>query len=317
MPPGFEPGNEGFADLLAFGAVRRNLEVIPLTVAEEVVHRAEEQIGSPYVFGAWGEFCTPANRKKRVRSDHPATFDKCQALSKGKTCETCKYRGDRMYDCRGFTHWCLFESNIVISGQTVSSQWKNDDNWAAKGTTDNMPDLVCCVFKSKDGKMPHTGLYVGGGRIIESSVEVKESVMNTAWTHWAIPKGLYTDEEIQNGRWLTVVGALKRGSTGARVTELQMMLKTLGYSVGEIDGVYGSKTQTAVSKFQKDHGLVADGIAGTVTWNLLKELSSNEEPVVTTPAKEEPVMDDVSICMFVPQAVAEKLYQDLKTTLGH
>ena len=27
-----------------------------------VVDAAESQIGSPYVFGAWGEFCTPSNR---------------------------------------------------------------------------------------------------------------------------------------------------------------------------------------------------------------------------------------------------------------
>ena len=27
-------------------------------------------IGWPYVFGAWGEECTPSNRKRRVRSDH-------------------------------------------------------------------------------------------------------------------------------------------------------------------------------------------------------------------------------------------------------
>ena len=57
----------------------------------------------------------------------------------------------------------------------------------------------------------------------------------------------------------------KRGSSGATVTKIQQRLSSWGYYSGEIDGIYGSRTETAVKKFQKANGLTADGIAGPAT----------------------------------------------------
>ena len=57
----------------------------------------------------------------------------------------------------------------------------------------------------------------------------------------------------------------KRGSSGARVTEIQTRLKNWGYYQGEIDGVYGSRTEAAVRWFQRQNGLSADGQAGVQT----------------------------------------------------
>ncbi len=60
---------------------------------------------------------------------------------------------------------------------------------------------------------------------------------------------------------------LKRGSKGERVLGLQSGLKQeLGYNVGAIDGVFGPSTENAVKEFQKERGLVADGIVGQNTW---------------------------------------------------
>ena len=55
------------------------------------------------------------------------------------------------------------------------------------------------------------------------------------------------------------------GSTGTEVTQIQQKLKSLGFYTGAVDGVYGSKTKTAVSAFQKSVGLNADGVAGYAT----------------------------------------------------
>lgn len=57
----------------------------------------------------------------------------------------------------------------------------------------------------------------------------------------------------------------KRGSSGATVTEIQTRLKSWGYYDGEVDGVYGSRTEAAVRRFQRANGLTADGQAGTQT----------------------------------------------------
>ncbi len=57
----------------------------------------------------------------------------------------------------------------------------------------------------------------------------------------------------------------KRGSTGARVTEIQTRLKNWGYYDGAVDGVYGSKTEAAVRWFQRKNGLSVDGQVGAQT----------------------------------------------------
>lgn len=57
----------------------------------------------------------------------------------------------------------------------------------------------------------------------------------------------------------------KKGSSGATVTEIQTRLKEWGYYSGEVDGVYGSKTEAAVRYFQSSNGLNADGQVGNQT----------------------------------------------------
>ena len=55
------------------------------------------------------------------------------------------------------------------------------------------------------------------------------------------------------------------------VRQLQLLLSYLGYSPGEIDGVAGEKTKSAVEAFQRAEGLAADGEAGVKTQEKLKE----------------------------------------------
>ena len=66
---------------------------------------------------------------------------------------------------------------------------------------------------------------------------------------------------------LVYVRLLKYGRRGDDVKELQEALIKLGYSVGSYgaDGDYGSDTELAVTKFQRDNGLDDDGEAGKNT----------------------------------------------------
>lgn len=61
---------------------------------------------------------------------------------------------------------------------------------------------------------------------------------------------------------------LKQGARGDDVKWLQWELNSRGYSIGNIDGVYGSKTEAAVKQFQMD--MFVDGTVGELT---LKKLS--------------------------------------------
>jgi g-D-glutamyl-meso-diaminopimelate peptidase len=59
---------------------------------------------------------------------------------------------------------------------------------------------------------------------------------------------------------------LTLGSRGPNVKLIQSLLARIGYNTGAIDGVFGSQTRTAVIEFQRDNGLVPDGIVGPATW---------------------------------------------------
>lgn len=62
------------------------------------------------------------------------------------------------------------------------------------------------------------------------------------------------------------VYALSRlGSTGSEVRNIQTRLKSWGYNIGTVDGVYGTKTEAAVKQFQRNNGLTPDGVAGPAT----------------------------------------------------
>lgn len=71
---------------------------------------------------------------------------------------------------------------------------------------------------------------------------------------------------------------LRNGSTGNQVKNLQAALAEQGYDVGNLDGVYGQKTEAAVKQYQKDNGLTVDGIAGKNTLGSLNS-SANAQKV--------------------------------------
>ena len=62
--------------------------------------------------------------------------------------------------------------------------------------------------------------------------------------------------------------SIKINSNGSEVLLLQQLLNKKGYKVAE-DGDFGAKTQKAVMSFQKDFGLVADGVVGDKTWSVI------------------------------------------------
>ncbi len=63
---------------------------------------------------------------------------------------------------------------------------------------------------------------------------------------------------------------LRAGMSGTDVMEIQALLAKLGYDLGNIDGVFGLQTQNAVKRFQRDFGLLPDGIIGLNTYRTLE-----------------------------------------------
>lgn len=80
----------------------------------------------------------------------------------------------------------------------------------------------------------------------------------------------------------SVIALSKYGSRGNEVTQIQTKLKRWGYYKGSIDGVYGSKTLSAVKAFQRKNGLTVDGIAGAKTLSAMGITSSGNSSSTTS-----------------------------------
>ena len=74
------------------------------------------------------------------------------------------------------------------------------------------------------------------------------------------------------------------------IRQIQLLLDYLGYSPGAADGISGKTTRAAVSKFQADYGLTADGDPGAMTQKMLigaiagtaEKVAQPEAPVTKT-----------------------------------
>ena len=267
--------------------VEEQIEILKeggIPLSDAAWQTALNTVGWPYVYAGRGEKCTPANRRARYSSAHPTIKSKCQNFDGKGSCVGCKWYPKKkrvlFFDCRGFTYWILLKIyKWKLAGAGATSQWNTAKNWSAKGTIDSVPEdkLVCLFQQSKDNKkkMSHTGLgYKGQTVECSSGVQFKKA-RDKKWTHWALPKCVESnpqpeppkppDPPAPKPKKHTTV---RKGSSGSAVKELQTDLIALGYDVGKkgVDGKFGNDTLAAVRKFQKDHKLKVDGIAGKDTW---------------------------------------------------
>ncbi len=96
-----------------------------------------------------------------------------------------------------------------------------------------------------------------------------------------IIRSYYGDVEIVNNAPVQGITSsypgtpLRRGTTGPSVVTVQVMLNRISQSypaipkVPTVDGIFGSRTEASVRKFQEVFGLNADGIVGPATWYAL------------------------------------------------
>lgn len=254
---------------------------------------AEMRLGWQYVYASQGQDCTPQWRRSRIPYCPSQKYvdminTNCPVLNgKQPACDGCDFVDTDVFDCAGFVLNEMQLAGVPLYGQGATTQWNTASNWAAKGEISTMPKtLVCAVYKHKDGKMSHTGLSMGDGSggVIHCSTFVKRGnayTDNPKWTHWGIPKGLYTTDELRkagiNVQDDCNIPTLRRGSQGDEVADLQTILNARYGADLDVDGNFGKATEAAVKAFQKSHGLTADGVVGAKTWKALG-VSGNINP---------------------------------------
>ena len=59
---------------------------------------------------------------------------------------------------------------------------------------------------------------------------------------------------------------------GDDVAALQERLLELGFDAGRVDSLFGTRTEQALVRFQREYGLVSDGVCGPATLRALKQL---------------------------------------------
>jgi hypothetical protein len=82
-----------------------------------------------------------------------------------------------------------------------------------------------------------------------------------------------TTEEYLPIRPVPNYGNLRFGDSGESVRTLQDLLRNTGYFSGSSTGYFGPTTEEAVIAFQRDYGLLTDGIAGAQTIAALQSLT--------------------------------------------
>lgn len=268
------------------------------TMSEAAWQTALACVGWPYVFGARGQYCTPANRRARDYTSHPTIKTNCKAFTASDSagCPGCKWYPNnhyvRCFDCRGFTYWVLKQVyGWELMGAGCTSQWNDSKNWKAKGeVSDGIPQnvIVCLFYYKKDSKgkrtstLEHTGFYFNGQTIECSSGVQHSKTLNKKWEVWGIPACAEESGEVINMPTPVVtepakkeesLPTLRKGSKGQYVTMLQTKLLNKGYALPRYgaDGDYGTETLNAVKSFQKANRLTADGVVGEKTWKALND----------------------------------------------
>lgn len=148
------------------------------------------------------------------------------------------------------------------------------NNCISKGKIEDIPsDKPCMVFIRENLKIVHIGWYDGAGRVYEmknSKQNCRHDLLSARkWTFFGVPEFVdYSDME-EESKNMIELDTLRKGSKGEQVKTLQRLLKAFGYSLGSVDGDFGTKTEKALIKFQKKEGLVQDSICGKQTWERL------------------------------------------------
>ena len=227
-----------------------------------------------YIWGTAGEAWTEAKQKELEKT---TDSNRAQGRKYGS-----KWIGHRVADCSGLFSWAFKQLGgyMYHGSDTMYRKYCTDKGELKKGkrTDGRTLKVGSAVFVWNGSNYSHIGLYVGDGIVIEAMGTLNgvttTKVSAGKWTHWGELQGVdYSGnpEVKQQTSELSYAGkmwpTLRKGSKGEHVKECQALLEKAGYSVGPcgIDGDFGRATLAAVKAFQKDHGLVVDGIVGPKT----------------------------------------------------
>lgn len=206
--------------------------------------------------------------------------------------------------CAMFVSYCMSKAgvsqNVVKKFASCTTGW----NWFAnRGETRNkdfVPQRGDIIFfdwdPEEENGIDHVGIV---DRVENNTVYTVEGNNNDQVNEYSYPLGStniygyvvpsYTGDETmsntptlipstgEEGETSSSYPTIAKGSTGTYVTLAQEKLISKGYPLSDYgaDGIFGNETDSVVRDFQRDNGLVADGIIGKNTWAKLNITNNN------------------------------------------
>ncbi len=270
-----------------------NRVLIPLT-NEHFAAWCLKMLGQPYWYGCVVYKCSESLRARKA-AQYPSHYGSSRTGRYRQDIAAQKVAADCIGAVKGYM-WTNGGQGVLESigtGKTFSNHYGANGcpdrsangmfnyakskgmDWGKIGT---LPDVVGLALH-KDG---HVGYTVGGGYAVEwrgfAYGCVKTKIAGRGWEYWyelpfiqygtvSVRPDALAESDVRDLFYTSGMPMLR----GEDVRTLQVDLNTLSYPCGEVDGIFGPKTGSAVRTFQRDHGLEVDSVVGEKTRAALEE----------------------------------------------
>ncbi len=94
--------------------------------------------------------------------------------------------GPNTFDCSGLVYYCLTQNGVSV-GRRSASSYSQNESWALISSMSDLKKGDLLFFRDDDSsRVSHTGIYIGGGTMIDASSSngkvVKRSCTTSYWT---------------------------------------------------------------------------------------------------------------------------------------
>jgi N-acetylmuramoyl-L-alanine amidase len=173
-------------------------------------------------------------------------------------------------------HFQVDEREIYQSIPTNEVAWANGDGSNGTGNRESISVEICVNSDGSFEQAKQNTVWLVRYLMNKHDIPISNVVQHNRWSGKNCPRNLR-----QSG-WSSFINQIKSGGSNTPVSNGNRILKlTTPYMTGEdvkkvqkivgaeVDGVYGLNTMNKVTKFQKSHNLITDGIVGPNTWDAL------------------------------------------------
>ena len=159
--------------------------------AQTVIDFARSKVGCGYCWGTLGERMTEDLLARLIQKYGSSKIEPDVQRSKNM--------GKIVYDCAGLVAKAF--NQVGIKPYTGATKTWNNLAFDKKGPVSQMPrDKVAILYKGDGNEMSHTGIYIKNNRFVHAKGTdygvLEESMSAYPWTHFGIPTGLYTKDDI-------------------------------------------------------------------------------------------------------------------------